>query len=482
MPKLVFLATDIALYLLVLGMVAYALVVRARPDLRATWARVFEAPAPACGALLLAVFMLIALADSLHYRPLLPAVPGAPPAYATRTLSVLDQLLMAPLSAVEKTYSAPLAYESFSKEPVVVDGVQQRIFPRLAHGGAHLTDPRTQWAGDVLIKGGVGLLAGAGCGLLLAWLLLRRSERLPRFALMATATVLGALVGALAALAPFYHVFGTDRTGNDVMVQAIKSIRTAVVMGALTTLATLPFAIVFGVMAGYFRGWVDDVIQYVYTTLSSVPNVLLIAACVLMIQVFIDNNPQLFETGLERADLRLFLLCVILGVTGWAGLCRLLRGETLKLRELDYVQAAIAFGASPWRIMARHVLPNVTHVVLITVVLDFSAIVLYEAVLSYVGVGVDPSTNSFGSMINLARTEMARDPLVWWNLATAFVVMIGLVLAANLFADGVRDAFDPRSRGFRARQRRGRVAAGADGGPGTTGTTGAPRAATEAGA
>ena len=454
MPKFVFLATDIVLLLLLLAGVAYGWYVRRTPDLRGNWARVFEAPAAASAALVLALFVLVALLDSVHYRPLLPAAPGAdaaaPPAYATSTLSLLDGLLSAPLAAREKTYSAPLASASFSKEPIVVDGVPQRLYPRLVHGGAHLADPARDWAADVAGRGLAGLLAGVVLAGGLAWLVLRRVRRLPRRALLVTAAALGALLGVLAALAPFYHVFGTDRTGNDVQVQAVKSIRTAVVMGALTTLATLPFAIVLGVAAGYLRGWVDDLIQYVYTTLSSVPNVLLIAACVLMIQVFIDNHPQLFETGVERADLRLFLLCVILGVTGWAGLCRLLRGEALKLRELDYVQAAIAFGASPWRIMARHIFPNVVHVVLITVVLDFSAIVLYEAVLSYVGVGVDPTTNSFGSMINLARTEMALDPLVWWNLVTAFVFMLALVLAANLFADGVRDAFDPRARRFRA--------------------------------
>jgi peptide/nickel transport system permease protein len=86
-------------------------------------------------------------------------------------------------------------------------------------------------------------------------------------------------------------------------------------------------------------------------------------------------------------------------------------------------------------------------------VLEFSSLVLYEAVLSYVGVGVDPSMNSFGGMINLARAEMSRDPVVWWSFASAFGFMVALVLAANLFADGVRDAFDPRSRLFRARRR-----------------------------
>jgi peptide/nickel transport system permease protein len=170
-----------------------------------------------------------------------------------------------------------------------------------------------------------------------------------------------------------------------------------------------------------------------------------------MVQVFLDQHEELFETGLERGDLKLFLLCVVLGLTGWSGLCRLLRGETLKLRELEYVQAAQAFGVSSARIMARHLFPNVAHLVLITTVLEFSTLILYEVVLSYVGVGVDPSMNSFGGMINLARSELARDPVVWWPIGSAFVFMVSLVFAANVFADGVRDAFDPRARAFRPR-------------------------------
>jgi peptide/nickel transport system permease protein len=209
--------------------------------------------------------------------------------------------------------------------------------------------------------------------------------------------------------------------------------------------------VVLGIMAGYFKGWVDEAIQYLYTVLSSIPNILLIAALVLMVQVFVDKHPDMFETTLERSDIKLFLLCAVLGLTGWAGLCRLLRAETLKLRELDYVQAAQAFGVGANRIMARHIFPNVAHLMLIVTVLEFSSLILYEAVLSYVGVGVDPSMNSFGGMINLARNEMNRDPVIWWPFAAAFCFMVALVLAANLFADGVRDAFDPRSRTFRAR-------------------------------
>jgi peptide/nickel transport system permease protein len=279
----------------------------------------------------------------------------------------------------------------------------------------------------------------------------RRETDVPLRAVLLTATAVLLVVGWVAAIWPSYHLLGTDRTGNDVLYQALKSIRTAIVIGSLATLATLPFAITFGILAGYFKGWVDDAIQYLYTVLSSIPGVLLIAAFVLMIQVWIDKNPELYETGLERADVRLLLLCVILGVTGWATLCRLLRAETLKLAELDYVQAARAFGVSHFGIMRRHIFPNLMHVVLIVAVLDFSALVLYEAVLSYVGVGVDPTTPSFGSMFNLARTEMSRDPAVWWNLLAAFLFMLALVLSANLFAGAVREAFDPRARAFRPR-------------------------------
>jgi peptide/nickel transport system permease protein len=308
----------------------------------------------------------------------------------------------------------------------------------------------------------VGLLL---CGLLMlalaratrqplaaAWRQVRRRETAVPWHVALMTLAFGSLaVGPAVALSGPYHLLGTDLTGNDVLFQSLKSIRTAFVIGTLATVATLPLAVGLGLLAGYFRGWVDEAVQYLYTVLSSVPNVLLIAACVLMVQVFLDKNPDLFETGAERADLKLFLLCAVLGLTGWASLCRLLRAETLKLRELDYVQAAHAFGISHGRIMARHIFPNVAHLMLIVTVLDFSSLILYEAVLSYVGVGVDPSMNSFGGMINLARNEMSRDPVVWWSFASAFGFMVTLVLAANLFADGVRDAFDPRARAFRRR-------------------------------
>ena len=473
MPKFVLLWTDVSMWLLVLALVAYAVMVLRRPVLAANWRKVFQDAAALASSIVLLLCLAVTLLDSVHYRPLLPPAAGvanAAPAYDSRTRSVLDAVLLALLQSREATYSRPLSYLGFTKESLLVGGEVKRVAPRLVYGGAHLGEPQAQWAGDVLARAAKGLVVGALAALVLGALLValvarsnaqplgatftriwRRETPTPWRAALVTIVVIALLAGPAAMLSGPYHLLGTDLTGNDVLYQSLKSIRTAFVIGTLATVATLPLAVGLGLLAGYFKGWVDEVIQYLYTVLSSVPNVLLIAACVLMVQVFLDKNPDMFETGAERADLKLFLLCAVLGLSGWAGLCRLLRGETLKLRELEYVQAAHAFGVSHTRIMVRHIFPNVAHLMLIVTVLEFSALILYEAVLSYVGVGVDPSMNSFGGMINLARNEMSRDPVVWWSFAAAFGFMVTLVLAANLFADGVRDAFDPRSRVMRPR-------------------------------
>lgn len=467
--KFVLLWTDVALWLLAAVVIAYGWRVASQAHLRATWQRVLRDPVAASAGVVMALFLGITLVDSIHLRPALSDADGRT-VYDTRTLSALDLLLARQIAMREVSYSAPLATHGFNKESLTdAQGRALRDYPRLTFGGAHLSDPAAQWAGDVARRVAVGLAGAAGFVALLVALtalalagqhggwrqalrdLLADRTHYPWRAMLLTLAVVALLAGPTLALMGHYHVLGTDRTGNDVLVQALKSVRTAFVIGALSTLATLPLALLLGVLAGYYKGWVDEVIQYVYTTLSSVPNVLLIAACVLMVQVFLDKNPELFETALERSDLKMLMLCLILGLTGWAGLCRLVRAETLKLRELDYVQAATAFGVGDLTIMARHILPNVMHLVLITVVLSFSELILYEAVLTYVGVGVDPTTSSFGGMINLARSEMSRDPVVWWSFAAAFGFMVSLVLAANLFADGVRDAFDPKARSARPR-------------------------------
>ncbi|MGZ8217265.1 ABC transporter permease, partial [Methylomagnum sp.] len=339
------------------------------------------------------------------------------------------------------------------------DGAERWAYPRLKYGGAHLDDPAREQPGDLLRTGAKGLGEGLilWLGLAAAWLawfrwrggadltaVVRGQTEIPWRAIGLTLLFITLSGGTLAELGLKYHILGTDKVGEDVFYQSLKSVRTGLLIGTLTTFATLPLALGFGILAGYFRGWVDDVIQYLYTTLNSVPGVLLIAAAMLVMQGYMARHEDEFASLALRADFRLLALCLILGLTSWTGLCRLLRAETLKLRELEYVQAARALGVRQGVILLRHILPNLFHLVLISVALDFSSLVLAEAALSYINIGVDPTMESWGNMINSARLEMARDPVVWWSLVAAFVFMFALVLPANLFADAVRDAFDPR--------------------------------------
>jgi peptide/nickel transport system permease protein len=414
-------------------------------------------------ATVLLAFIAVGLLDSIHYRLALDGKPGQKTQYAIEVLSLLDALAAPLRLRSEKTYSEPFATRLYAKETVEVPGVGAvREYPRLRHGGKHLGEREDDVAVDagftafraaglafaawLGLVGIATLAAGRGAAAGGGWRTLGNGgSGFAWDAVLLTLLALLLFAVPLFWLAGQYHVFGTDKVGQDVLYQVLKSVRTALVIGLVTTLVMLPMAVLLGIVAGYFRGWVDDVIQYVYTVLNSIPGVLLIAAAVLMMQVVIDTHPQWFSTAAERADLRLLALCFILGITSWTGLCRLLRGETLKLRELEYIQAAQAFGVSSGRIIVRHILPNLMHIVIIALVMDFSGLVLAEAVLSYVGIGVDPTMTSFGTMINTARMELGREPVVWWSLAAAFAAMFVLVLAANLFADAVRDAFDPRA-------------------------------------
>jgi len=353
-----------------LGFVAFLLYARRSELWRAAWRQVWQSHIARGSLAILSVYILIAVLDSVAWRDVDRAAAvaggGAPATAAAFSdpRSVLDRLCVPLSSRTEKTYSAPLADRLLAKE-TVEEEVDGR--PVLRRDYPPLKHPGS-------------------------------------------------------------HLLGTDKIGQDVLFMTLKSVRTGLIVGGLTMLLSVPFAIFFGVVAGFFGGWVDDAIQYLYSTLASIPWILLVV-CFMMV----------FGQGLPQ-------LCVVMGLTGWVGLCRVLRGETLKLREREYVQAALALGVSRARVLARHIVPNVMHLVLINVVLGFSGLVLAEAVLSYIGVGVGPGTYSWGTMINLARGELGREPVVWWNLAAAFIAMFALVLPANLFGDALRDALDPSLR------------------------------------
>jgi peptide/nickel transport system permease protein len=223
---------------------------------------------------------------------------------------------------------------------------------------------------------------------------------------------------------PGRHLMGTDILGRDVFHLTLKGARVALLIGGLTSLIVIPLALALGVSAGYFGGRTDDVVFFIMSTLASIPSLLLLIALIM---------------ALGRGPVQ---VCIAMGVTSWVGFCRVVRGETFKLRELDYVQAARALGVSEVRIIWRHVLPNLMHLVVITFVLLFSGLVLSEAILAWLGIGID---GSWGQMIDQARDELARDPIIWWNLASASAALFGLILAVNLVGDAVRDILDPRT-------------------------------------
>jgi peptide/nickel transport system permease protein len=399
---------------------------------------ILRKPLAVSAGIILLFFLMIAVVDCIHFKN-----PNKD------SESLLDKWL-APLgSQYEKTYSAPLALTLFVSETQVDNGIIKQIHPSLDYVPKTIKTEQDKKrfiqasALKALKYSAFFILVFSMLSVLINFSL--KHQLTPTgYSVFFTLTTLVFLTVFSYDLSRSLHLLGTGQIGQDIFYFTIKSIRTGLIIGLLTTLFMLPLALFLGVSSGYFGGVVDDVIQYVYTTLSSVPGVLLITASVLSLQTYITSHPDQFQTLAQSADARLLALCFILGITSWTSLCRLLRAETLKLREVDYVLAAKALGSNWFRIITTHLLPNVMHIVIITLVLDFSFLVMAEAVLSYVGVGVSPMTISWGNMINGARLELARDPIVWWPMFAAFLFMFVLVLAINLFADAVRDAFDPR--------------------------------------
>ena len=442
------LPTDAFVFLLVIAGALFVFSARRKEYWRNAWSQVRKNGVAYFSLIVLSFYGCIALLDTIHYED---RQTGA-------TMSALDWIAAPIRLRLEKTYSAPFSRYQYTKEfQETGSGEMTRAYPRLLYGGAHLGAGESAFM-DLARRFLLTLAEGSVIGCLLTGILLcgcsllvrifspasgrSRFEMPSRKAFMATLFICSAasiMVAFIFNFAPYYHLLGTDKVGGDVFYRSLKSIRTGLVIGSVTTLIVIPFSVFFGVLAGYYGGIIDDSIQYIYSIFASIPSVLLIVSFMLLIEVGETVGDMAW-----KADRRLLSLCVIMGITTWTGLCRLIRGETLKLRELDYVQAALSFGLSRPRIIIKHIIPNLMHIVLISFVLRFSGLVLAEAVLAYIGIGVDPSMESWGNMINTARLELAREPVVWWNLISALIFMFGLVLPANLFGDALRDALDPR--------------------------------------
>ena len=218
---------------------------------------------------------------------------------------------------------------------------------------------------------------------------------------------------------------GGDKWGRDVLKKAIKGTETSLVVGLAAAALAAFLGTLFGAMAGYYGGWLDDFFNWLYSVFTSIPYLLLVLAVAAVLN--------------QKGTLTVIL---ILGLTGWTGIFRLIRAEYLKHKVREYVLAADAIGASDARRMFAHILPNVSHVVLVQLSLHVVLFIKSEVILSFLGFGVGVDTVSWGSMLAEAPSELILG--MWWQVAAATLAMALAVTAFSLFTDAVRDALDPR--------------------------------------
>ena len=229
--------------------------------------------------------------------------------------------------------------------------------------------------------------------------------------------------------------FGADRQGRDVLAKAIKGAEVSIAVGVLAALAATLIGTVLGALGGFYGGKLGDALEWLYNVFTSIPGILLIFT---------------FAAVLNRADSvvpkGIWSIVVILGLTGWTGIYRLVRGEFLKHAVRDYVRAAEAIGASASSRIFQHILPNVSHVVLVQLSIHVVSFIKAEVILSYLGLGVAVDQVSWGTMLAEAQSELILGH--WWQLAAATAFMAVFVTAFSLFTDALRDALDPKLRGL----------------------------------
>ena len=219
--------------------------------------------------------------------------------------------------------------------------------------------------------------------------------------------------------------FGADKWGQDVLLKTIKGAETSILVGLIAALLSVLIGTILGAISGYFGGWVDDILNWFYNIFTSIPYLLLVLAIAAVLQ--------------QKGILSIVL---ILGLTGWTGVFRLVRAEYMKHTTREYVLAAKAIGVSHMRRMFVHIFPNVSHISLVQMSILVVSFIKSEVILSFLGFGVPVGVVSWGSMLNEAQSELILGN--WWQLVAASVAMAVLVTAFSMFTDALRDALDPK--------------------------------------
>ena len=220
------------------------------------------------------------------------------------------------------------------------------------------------------------------------------------------------------------HILGTDDIGRDHLARLLHAGRVSLGIAFTAAILSLAIGLSLGVITGFYGGVVDDIVNWLITTLNSIPSLFLL----LIVAAVLSPSPG--------------SLVLVLGLLGWTGTTRLVRGETLSLREREFVTSARAIGCSNWRIMYAHIVPNLFSIVTITLAIDIGVLILVESALSFLGLGVKPPTPTWGNMLTNAQTFFTKGPhlVVWPGLLITITV-----LCLYVIGDGIRDAFDPRT-------------------------------------
>jgi len=236
----------------------------------------------------------------------------------------------------------------------------------------------------------------------------------------------------------WHHLLGTDALGRSVLQKTLLGAHVSMTVGFMANVIAIPLGILLGALAGYFGRRIDDIITWSYTTISCIPGLILLIAI-----KFAFADRKIFGGSVFEIDLSgMAGVYLALGLISWIGTCRLVRAETMKIKELDYVLAARASGRSDLAILSRHVLPNVIHIGIINFSLGFVGAIGAEVILSFLNLGVQ-NMPSWGKMINDARMDLVVGR--WWELAASVTAMFIIVLAWNIFGDRLRDALDPKA-------------------------------------
>ncbi len=234
------------------------------------------------------------------------------------------------------------------------------------------------------------------------------------------------------------HPLGTDELGRDLLVRLLYGGQISLLVGLVAAICSAIIGSFIGILAGYFGGRLDSLLMRVTDGVIALPILPL-----LIIFAAVDLTKLGFQASVvDDGDISLYRIVFITALFGWTGVARLMRGATLSLKEREFVRAAIAMGASPWRVMRVHILPNAVSPVIVATTLSVGGIILFESILSFLGLGIQPPIPSWGNMLNGAQEQLSNAPLLMiWPGLMIFIT----VIAFNFLGDGLQDALDPRA-------------------------------------